>query len=115
MQISENSKYPTEIGTVVAFDADSGSFGDVKYSLSGLNSEHFSIYTSQSRVRSAFLSYKYCEKITPFSPNTIQPPIFIMKTSFLFMNRSGGGQGVRPLPPPLEKTQTYKVSKQYWS
>ena len=59
MQVSENSKYPTEIGTVVAFDADSGSFGDVKYSLSGLNSEHFSIYTSQSRVRSAFLSNLY--------------------------------------------------------
>ena len=100
MQVSENSKYPTEIGTVVAFDADSGSFGDVKYSLSGLNSEHFSIYTSQSRVRSAFLSYKYCVKNYPIFPKYhTATDVHHENKLFIHERIPRGRQGLRPPPP----------------
>ena len=43
--ISETSSYPAEVGSVVAEDKDSGSYGDVQYTLEGVNSDHFIIVT----------------------------------------------------------------------
>ena len=41
--IAENRVYPTQVATVFATDRDSGSYATIKYSITGQNSQDFTI------------------------------------------------------------------------
>ena len=45
--VDENAKFTTSVGSVYANDVDSGSFGDIRYSLEGPNSNHFIVVTNE--------------------------------------------------------------------
>lgn len=47
--VRENANFALSVGSVVATDADSGTYGEIQYSLEGPNSNHFFIVTNRAK------------------------------------------------------------------